>query len=92
MDSILGKDNLLITKIGIEGDSSSSGENLLARYLQDQQSLTAVHKFSQRHSDVTRPLQERYYRDLLPLAKPTENQQYAFEVDLDLLDMFDILL
>ncbi len=75
MDSILGKDNLLITKIGREGDSPSTGENLLGRYLQEQQSLTAVHKFSQRHSDVTSPLQERYYRDLLPLSKPSETQQ-----------------
>ena len=53
------------------------------RYLREQQQLTAVERFSQRHDADLVPAQERYYRDLIPLARPTEGQQYAFEVDLD---------
>ena len=30
-----------------------------------------------------RPLQARYYRDLIPLNAPKQGEQYAFEVDLD---------
>ena len=39
---------------------------LLAHFLSEQQSLTAVERFSDYH-DQDRPGQERYYRDLLPL-------------------------
>src|SRR5262245_39981360 len=61
------------------------------RYLRDQQQLTAVERFSQRHDAAERrgadgidvlPEQARYYRDLIPLARPQAGQQYAFEVDL----------
>ncbi|MGD8863359.1 MAG: dimethyl sulfoxide reductase anchor subunit [Myxococcales bacterium] len=56
---------------------------LISAYLEAQQDLSAVERFSQRHGDVERPLQERYYRDLLPATPPGEGQQYGFEVDLD---------
>lgn len=56
---------------------------LLASLLAEQQQLTAVERFSQRHAPSTGPLAERYYRDLLPATPPGANQQYAFEVDLD---------
>lgn len=59
------------------------GGDLLASYLSEQQSLTAVERFAQMHGEVTEPLQARYYRDLLPLSKPQPGEQYAFEVDLD---------
>lgn len=29
------------------------------------------------------PRQAKYYRDLIPLTRPSENEQYAFEVNLD---------
>ena len=58
--------------------------SLLERCLQDQQTLRAAEKFSQHHARSTGSLQEKYYRDLIPLTEPREGEQYAFEVDLDL--------
>jgi formate dehydrogenase iron-sulfur subunit len=56
---------------------------LVEQFLREQQTLTAVQRFAQRHADAERPLRERYYRDLLPASAPSADQQYAFEVDLD---------
>jgi formate dehydrogenase iron-sulfur subunit len=56
---------------------------LLEQVLRDQQSLSAVERFAQRHADTHAPLQEPYYRALLPAAPPGPGQQYAFQVDLD---------
>jgi Fe-S-cluster-containing dehydrogenase component/DMSO reductase anchor subunit len=56
---------------------------LLERVLHEQQTLTAVERFAQLHADATAPLQEQYYRQLLPAAPPSAGQQYAFSVDLD---------
>jgi len=56
---------------------------LIETYLADQQTATAVDKFAQFHSDSNAPLQEKYYRDLIPSVGPAEGEQYAFEVDLD---------
>ena len=56
---------------------------LVDEYLIKQSELTAVAKFSQLHDDVDHPLQETFYRDLLPISPPASGQQYAFEVDLD---------
>ncbi|MBW8887125.1 MAG: dimethyl sulfoxide reductase anchor subunit [Fibrobacteres bacterium] len=62
------------------------GEELIGAYLQEQQNLTAVERFSNlhdaRHASGA-PSLESHYRDLLPLEKPKPGQQYAFEVDLD---------
>jgi formate dehydrogenase iron-sulfur subunit len=55
----------------------------LDRYLREQQTLTAVERFSQRHDADLVPAQSRYYRDLVPLSRPGAGQQYGFEVDLD---------
>jgi formate dehydrogenase iron-sulfur subunit len=52
-------------------------------YLQQQQQLTAVERFSQRHDADAIPAQARYYHDLIPLERPAPGQQYAFDVDLD---------
>ena len=46
-------------------------------------SLTAVDSFSKLHEEHDLPANERYYRDLIPLAQPGPGEQYAFEVDLD---------
>jgi len=56
---------------------------LIDKLLAEQQSLTASAKFSRAHDHLKGPAQARYYRDLIPLAKPLAGQQYAFEVDLD---------
>src|SRR5262245_56205377 len=56
---------------------------LVQHYLREQQKLTAVERFSQRHEAEALAPGARYYRDLLPLEKPGPGQQLAFEVDLD---------
>jgi formate dehydrogenase iron-sulfur subunit len=56
---------------------------LIQQYLSDQQRLTAVERFSQRHSADALAPDARYYRDLLPLDRPGPGEQLAFQVDLD---------
>lgn len=56
---------------------------LIDHYLHEQQQLTAVGRFSQWHETARAPVQEKYYKSLLPAAPPGEGEQYAFEVDLD---------
>ena len=56
---------------------------LVEHYLREQQTMSAVDRFAQRHADVEKPLRERFYRDLLPASPPSAGEQYAFEVDLD---------
>lgn len=56
---------------------------LVQTFLDLQQDLTAVERFARRHeADEILP-GERLYKDLIPLAKPSQGQQYAFQVDLD---------
>src|SRR5262245_13350611 len=57
--------------------------SLIDALLQEQQSLSAVEQFASLHDDLSRPLQEKYYRSLLPARPPGPGEQYAFEVDLD---------
>lgn len=57
--------------------------NLIDRLIAEQQSLTAVERFAQKHERSDFHAQSRYYEDLIPLSKPTKGQQYAFAVDLD---------
>ena len=56
---------------------------LVDQLLREQNELTAVERFAQRHADETRPLLEPHYRALLPATAPGPGQQYAFEVNLD---------
>ncbi|MFK8112151.1 MAG: DmsC/YnfH family molybdoenzyme membrane anchor subunit [Rubripirellula sp.] len=68
------------------GESSNSDEfDLIELLLAEQQSLTAVEKFSSLHESLVddSPAQAKYYQDLLPATAPTPGQQYAFQVDLD---------
>ena len=58
-----------------------SDRSLIDELLADQQSLTAVEKFSRAH-DALAP-GARSYRDLIPLEAPRTGEQYAFEVELD---------
>ena len=60
-----------------------STPNLIDQLLSEQQALSAVERFSQKHDRNATPAQEQYYRDLIPLSKPGKGEQYAFEVDLD---------
>src|SRR5438067_8415899 len=56
---------------------------LIDDLIAEQQSLTAVAKFSRKHEHGEVPAQAKYYRDLIPFSKPNEGEQYAFAVDLD---------
>ena len=56
--------------------------------LDQQQQLTAVEQFSNDHDRGAigvgdEPDQARFYKSLLPATAPSEDQQFAFEVDLD---------
>ncbi len=66
-----------------DGESPAAGMTRVDRYLFEQQELTAVERFSQRHEAAELPLQARYYSALLPAAPPGPGEQYAFAVDLD---------
>ena len=66
---------------------SLDAQAFLADLLAEQQQLTAVERFAQRHSHASAPLKtpraERLYRDLIPASLPGVDEQYAFEVNLD---------
>ncbi len=49
----------------------------------EEQTLTAVEKFSKLHDSDHLARHKTVYQDLIPLDKPLTGQQYAFEVDLD---------
>jgi formate dehydrogenase iron-sulfur subunit len=70
--------------LGSQVQEASDTSDVIGSYLREQADLSAVEKFSQKHQDAVNPLQEPYYRDLLPISKPATGEQYAFEVDLDL--------
>ena len=57
--------------------------NLIDELLAEQQRLTPVERFGQKHERADFPMQARYYRDLIPSSRPGRGQQYAFAVDLD---------
>lgn len=57
--------------------------DLLNLLLNRQQQLTAIEQFSDSHVVHDRPEQEQYYRKLLPATPLEENEQFAFQVDLD---------
>lgn len=52
-------------------------------YLGQQQELSAVDQFAERHSAGDVPALARHYHALLPAAPPGPGEQYAFDVDLD---------
>jgi Fe-S-cluster-containing dehydrogenase component/DMSO reductase anchor subunit len=56
---------------------------LIDHYLREQQELTAVERFAQRHEAAERPLLAARYSTLLPASPPRTGEQYAFDVDLD---------
>ncbi|MCG8651033.1 MAG: 4Fe-4S dicluster domain-containing protein, partial [Pirellulales bacterium] len=68
-------------------ETNSQEFDLVAMLLEQQQTLTAVERFSalhdQGHLPESQPAQARYYQSLLPATPPGPQQQYAFHVDLD---------
>jgi Fe-S-cluster-containing dehydrogenase component len=60
-----------------------SPSDLVDHLLAEQQSLTAVERFSALHESGLPPDAKSFYRDLIPLREPAPGEQYAFEVDLD---------
>ncbi len=68
----------------VSGDSYGLEQvNLIDHLLEEQKSLSAVERFSQKHEAAREPLLKSHYRDLIPIRKPSTGEQYAFEVDLD---------
>lgn len=61
----------------------STPDYLVTLLLEDQQRLTAVEKFAQRHQNGENSDCLERYSSLLPASPPQAGQQYAFEVDLD---------
>jgi len=64
----------------------AKNDGFIAELLLEQQSLTAVERFSDVHSlsgAANGHVQSRYYRDLLPSSPPRPGFQFAFQVDLD---------
>jgi formate dehydrogenase iron-sulfur subunit len=57
--------------------------SLVEELIADQQSLTAVERFSRAHDEHAFAPSARSYRDLIPLDAPRPGEQYAFEVELD---------
>ncbi len=68
--------------------------SLVAALLAEQQELTVVARFARAHESPTHAspphafssgevTQARYYRDLIPLSAPADDEQYGFTVDLD---------
>ncbi|MCI0357089.1 MAG: dimethyl sulfoxide reductase anchor subunit [Planctomycetaceae bacterium] len=58
--------------------------SLVESLLVQQQELSVVAHFAQRHdAHEFQPAQARYYRDLIPLSAPADDEQYGFTVDLD---------
>ncbi len=61
----------------------SSTLELLNEVLEEQHTLTAVERFSQKHATATTPALSTLYEELLPASKPQEGEQYAFKIDLN---------
>src|SRR5262245_1223884 len=58
-------------------------KTLIDDLLEEQQLLTPVTRFAQKHEKHDLPAQAKYYQDLIPLSKPQKGEQYAFQVNLD---------
>jgi formate dehydrogenase iron-sulfur subunit len=74
--------------MSLSTEPTESGTQLLMRLLDQQQSLTAVERFSLLHDTNSlsihgEPDQAKYYRSLLPSQQPEPGYQFGFSVDLD---------
>ena len=57
-------------------------KTLLDQLLEEQQTVAPAEKFAQMHEDEILGNTEQY-RELIPLSKPSKNEQYAFQVNID---------
>lgn len=66
-------------------DGDAVAFDIVGMLLEEQNSLTAVEAFSEQHDAgaIDEPDQAVYYRRLMPATPPSDDEQYAFEVDLD---------
>ena len=83
MSSTTVPESMAIRSSSLRVAAPSPQPTLLETLFREQQTLTAVERFAQKHEACAVPDQARYYRDLIPLERPRPGQQYAFEVDLD---------
>lgn len=67
----------------MNNQNNPSEVNLIDRLVAEQQNMTAVERFAQKHERSDFHAQAQYYEDLIPLSKPVAGQQYAFAVNLD---------
>jgi Fe-S-cluster-containing dehydrogenase component/DMSO reductase anchor subunit len=72
-----------MTMVEVTTGTAATLGPLVDSLLAEQQSLTAVDRFAQRHQSALGPVMADHYRDLIPLSWPKPGEQYAFEVDLD---------
>ena len=61
----------------------SNGINLLDNLLKQQQKITVVEDFAQKHANMGNDLKQEHYETLIPSDKPGKDEQYSFKVDLD---------
>ncbi len=64
-------------------EADRAQKTLIDELLEEQQQMTVVERFARRHGRGGVPAQARYYRDLVPVSRPADGQQYGFAVDLD---------
>jgi formate dehydrogenase iron-sulfur subunit len=86
MSTMIRSSQLRVATPQLRVATPDAGTLLLGRLLEEQQTLTAVDRFSRAHDEHNGqqlPAQAKYYQDLIPLTQPQPGQQYAFEVDLD---------
>jgi len=70
-------------RISIATPRAKSVLSFVDELLAEQQTLTAIERFSRKHEQGELPAKAKHYRDLIPLAKPQPGEQYAFAVDLE---------
>lgn len=69
---------------GNNGQTQGDITTLIDTLLVEQQTLTAVERFSRYHERNGHSSKEKSYHALLPARSPNSGEQYAFEVDLDM--------
>ncbi len=72
-----------MTTLADPQNAKTTESTLIDSLLAEQKKLTAVERFSQQHENTTKTVQEKSYKDLIPIRKPSTGEQYSFAVDLD---------
>ncbi len=79
----MGPRDQLASRLAHLREFVTMAQNIIDTYLEDQQALTAVEKFTLQHDLRQLPPGECLYEELIPKSTPGPGQQYAFTVDLD---------